>query len=191
MISVINRLDIKSREEFREWLFLNADKEPECWVCVKKGKPTAEENLWYIDAVEEAICFGWIDSTFKIIDGKSMQRFSPRRKNSFWTELNKERARRLEKLGLMTESGRSVLPKMGPRSFIIDEDLKNRLKKARAWSKFKRFPTLYQRVRSQNVSGLKNRNIDENERAVSRLIEMTRKEKMYGSWNDYGRLIDY
>ena len=191
MISVINRLDVKGREEFRQWLLFNADSEPECWVCVKKGKPTDEDTLWYIDAVEEALCFGWIDSTFKIIDGKSMQRFTPRRKNSFWTELNKERARRLEKLGLMTESGRNVLPKMGPRSFVIDEDLKNRLKKARVWSKFKRFPALYQRVRAQNVSGFKNRNMDEYERAVSRLIEMTKKEKMYGSWNDYGRLLDY
>ena len=64
--------------------------------------------LWYLDAVEEALCFGWIDSTVKTIDGVTLQRFGKRVKNSQWTELNKERCRRLEALGLMTDSGRAV-----------------------------------------------------------------------------------
>jgi len=55
--------------------------------------------------VEEALCFGWIDNTLSLIEGARMQRFSPGRKNSLWTELNKERVRRLERLGLMTDSG--------------------------------------------------------------------------------------
>ena len=88
----------------------------------------------------------------KLIDGKRMQRFTPRKKNSPWTELNKERVRRLEKLGLMTEEGRAVLPPMGARSFQIDPDIEAAMKAARCWSKFKSFPPLYQRVRAYNVA---------------------------------------
>ena len=96
--------DITSRSDFRRWLTENHDTASEVWVCVRRGKPNDEAVFWYLDAVEEALCFGWIDSTNKLVDGVRMQRFSPRKKNSLWTELNKERVRRLEKLGLMTEA---------------------------------------------------------------------------------------
>ena len=67
-------------------------------------------TLPYIDIVEEALCFGWIDSTLKKLpDGRLAQRLSPRRKGSHWTELNKERCRDLESRGLMTDSGRMAL----------------------------------------------------------------------------------
>ena len=67
--------------------------------------------LPYIDVVEEALCFGWIDSTLKKLpDGRLAQRLSPRRKNSHWTELNKQRCQDLEKRGLMTLAGKRVIP---------------------------------------------------------------------------------
>ena len=81
---------VKSRKELRAWFVIHAASEPECWIEVKRGKPTEEDVFYYLDAVEEALCFGWIDSTHRDIDGKRMQRFSPRKKNSPWTELNKE-----------------------------------------------------------------------------------------------------
>ena len=115
-----NVLNVKSRGEFRQWLSENAVTETECWVCVRHGKPEDTETFWYLDAVEEALCFGWIDSTHRLVDGVRMQRFSPRRKGSPWTELNKERVRRLERLGLMTDAGRAVLPPMDVGSFRID-----------------------------------------------------------------------
>jgi len=107
-----NILQIDNRKDFRVWLALHADNEIECWVELKRGKPIDENTFYYLDAVEEALCFGWIDSIQKQIGGKSLQRFTPRKKNSTWTELNKERVRRLEKLGLMTDAGRAVLPAM-------------------------------------------------------------------------------
>ena len=82
-----NILDVNNRIEFREWLSLHADSENECWVELKRGKPTEPDFFYYLDAVEEALCFGWIDSTHKVIDGRRMQRFTPRKKNSPWTEL--------------------------------------------------------------------------------------------------------
>ncbi|MBP5681015.1 MAG: hypothetical protein J6X31_08215 [Bacteroidales bacterium] len=66
----------------------------------------------YLDVVEEALCFGWIDSTIKKMpDGRLAQRISPRRKNSHWTELNILRCKELERRGLMTEAGKLAMPK--------------------------------------------------------------------------------
>ena len=186
-----NILQVHNRTEFREWLFSNASTETECWVELKRGKPTDDDKFYYLDAVEEALCFGWIDSTYKVIDGKRMQRFTPRRKNSPWTELNKERIRRLEKLDLMTDAGRDVLPPMGQRSFRIDLDIEKALKDARCWSKFKSFPPLYQRIRAYNVAFYKKRNPVIFEQALNHLIAETKQGRMFGEWNDYGRLLDY
>ena len=186
-----NILNIKNRDEFRQWLILHSTKETECWINVKRGKPISPDEFYYLDAVEEALCFGWIDSTYAVIDGVRMQRFSPRRKNSQWTELNKERVRRLEKLGLMTDAGRAVLPAMGARSFKMDSDIERALKQARVWSKFKAFPPLYQRVRAGNIAFYKKQNPAVYEQMLSNLIAKTKQGQMYGEWNDYGRLLNY
>ncbi len=183
--------NIHNHFEFREWLerhFLNSS---ECWLLVKRGKPVDPDAFYYLDAVEEALCFGWIDSIQKTVDGVILQRFSPRQKYSPWSELNKERVRRLEKLGLMTAAGRAVLPPMGPRSFRIDADIETALKKARVWSKFRDFPPLYQRVRAYNIAFQKKRSPQIFEQALSHLITETRKGRMFGEWNDYGRLLNY
>ena len=186
-----NILQIDNRKDFREWLALHANSESECWVELKRGRPVDDDSFFYLDAVEEALCFGWIDSTQKLIDGKRMQRFTPRKKNSHWTELNKERVRRLEKLGLMTAAGRAVLPPMGARSFKVDPDIEAAMKTAGCWSKFKSLPPLYQRVRAHNVAFYKKRNPAMYTQTLDHLIRETKKSQMFGEWNDYGRLLDY
>ena len=75
-------MEIKNRSEFRAWLSENHDRETECWIALKRGEPKDDGAFYYLDAVEEALCFGWIDSTHAIIDGVRMQRFSLRKKNS-------------------------------------------------------------------------------------------------------------
>ncbi len=108
---------VLDRAGFRSWLQDNHASSPFCWVAIDRTKDPVGP-LPYIDAVEEALCFGWIDSTVRVdsVYG-TVQRFSPRR-GSRWTELNKERCRRLERIGLMTDAGRAVLPDM---SFSIDD----------------------------------------------------------------------
>ena len=186
-----NILSVCSRAQFREWLMLHASDEKECWIDVKRGRPTDSGTFYYIDAVEEALCFGWIDSTHKLINGKRHQRFTPRKKNSPWTELNKERVRRLEKLNLMTDAGRAVLPAMGARSFKVDPDIVSSMKAARCWTKFRGFPPLYQRIRAYNVAFYKKRDPRMYKQALEHLISETKKGQMFGEWNDYGRLQDY
>ena len=185
-----NILKINSRQDFREWLKNNAETESECYVSVKRGKPKGDTIFYYLDAVEEALCFGWIDSTNIFFDGIRYQRFSPRKNKSLWTELNKERVRRLEKLGLMTDAGRKVLPDMD-KPFKVDEEIENAIKRAGAWEQFTAFPPLYQRVRAYNVTFYKKRSPDAYEKALSHLISETKKGKLFGEWNDYGRLINY
>ena len=183
--------DNTDRQAFRRWLEAHHDSEPECWVAVKRGEPVDDGAFWYLDAVEEALCFGWVDSIWKRVDGRALQRFSPRKPRSPWSELNKERVRRLEKLGLMTDAGRAVLPALGPRSFKVDPDVERALKDARCWSKFKAFPPLYQRIRAYNVAFYKTSNPEAYERSLANLIAHTKRGELYGEWNDFGRLLNY
>ena len=112
-MEVKNLLLFKSRAELRQWLLDNHQTERECWVVAFITKRPEWDALPYLDIVEEALCFGWIDSTNKKLpDGRLAQRLSPRRKGSHWTELNKERCRDLERRGLMTDAGRKALPEV-------------------------------------------------------------------------------
>lgn len=103
----------------------------------------------YVDAVEEAMCFGRIDSTTKKLDdGTTIHRFTPRSKNSKWSELNKERCRRTERLGCMSDSRRAVLTDMSDDGFVIDKDILAALQSdVDVWTNFQNFPSLYKRVR--------------------------------------------
>ena len=104
-------LEYDSRQQLREWLLKNHDTARECWVTCNRGKQPRPGTIFYEEIVEEALCFGWIDSTLKRLpDGRLAQRISPRRKNSHWTQLNLDRCARLSAMGLMTEAGLSRLP---------------------------------------------------------------------------------
>ena len=107
-MEITEKLHTTSREQWRDWLADNHSTKREIWISTTKSP----DGLQYLDAVEEALCFGWIDSTLKRLpDGRLAQRLSPRRKGSHWTELNKQRCADLEQRGLMTEAGQRELEK--------------------------------------------------------------------------------
>ncbi len=190
-MNIVNLLDVKNRAEFRCWLEKHHKNEKECWVIVKRGRSCGNNVFMYLDAVEEALCFGWIDGTVKKLEsGITAQRFTPRTKKSQWSELNKERCRRLERLGLMTDSGRSAFPDMSPESFVIDEDILRVLQSdEEVWRNFLYFPPLYVRVRVDTIQIKKGQPQLFNSR-LEKFIENTKKGVMYGEWNDNGRLLD-
>ncbi|TXG78649.1 hypothetical protein E6Q11_00600 [Candidatus Dojkabacteria bacterium] len=98
------------RKTWQDWLEKNHDKEPEIWL-IKYHKSSKIPSVSYEDSVEEALCFGWIDSLHRSRDKESsIQKFGPRRPNGNWAESNRIRAKRLIAEGLMTEAGRKVLP---------------------------------------------------------------------------------
>ena len=185
-----NLLEAKNRDELRQWLIMNHKTAKECWVVVKRGRPVDDDTFWYIDAVEEAMCFGWIDSTTKKLDsGVTAQRLAPRRKNSLWSELNKERCRRMERLGKMTDAGRAVLPDMTEKGFVIDKEILEALQEDPAvWETFQTFPTLYQRVRIDTIQ-IKKKQLELFHSRLQKLIDNTKKGIMYGEWSDNGRLL--
>lgn len=99
-------LEFTQRRQLRQWLMENHSSAKECWVVLSRSKNPPSGVIPYLDVVEEALCFGWIDSTLKKLpDGRLAQRLSPRRKNSHWTELNKHRCEALISNGLMTDAG--------------------------------------------------------------------------------------
>jgi uncharacterized protein YdeI (YjbR/CyaY-like superfamily) len=99
----------KSRNEWREWLQDNHDKKQSIWLIYFKKKSNIP-TVSYSDAVDEALCFGWIDSKSKPVDEeKFMQFFSKRKANSVWSKINKEKIDRLTKEGLMTKAGFEII----------------------------------------------------------------------------------
>lgn len=109
-MEITHLLEFQERKQLREWLQDNHSTAKDCWVVTSRSKNPPPGLIPYIGIVEEALCFGWIDSTLKKLpDGRLAQRLSPRRKNSHWTELNMQRCRELEGRGLMTPAGRDAL----------------------------------------------------------------------------------
>ncbi len=95
----------KSRQEWREWLQDNHNIKQSVWLIYYKKKSNIPTVI-YSEAVDEALCFGWIDSKAKPLDEeKFMQFFSKRKTNSVWSKVNKEKIERLTKEGLMTKAG--------------------------------------------------------------------------------------
>jgi uncharacterized protein YdeI (YjbR/CyaY-like superfamily) len=98
-----------TRADWREWLAACPDRTEGLWVVYRK-KSSDLDGPDYDDLVEEALCFGWIDSqNRRVDDGRSIQWFSPRRKGGIWSASNKERIERLERAGLMTGAGRAAI----------------------------------------------------------------------------------
>lgn len=99
----------ESRAQWREWLEENHTTTRGVWLCSWRG-PAGGPRCPYPDAVEEAICFGWIDSTATVLDEeRGLQLYTPRRAKSPWTRLNRRRAADMEERGLMTDAGRRVI----------------------------------------------------------------------------------
>ena len=103
-------LYVTNRDDFRKWLIPNHKIKKEIWL-IQYKKATRKPSINYVEAVEEAICFGWIDGLEKSMDAERYAlRFSPRRPKSNWTNTNKDRARKMIAEHRMTISGRETLP---------------------------------------------------------------------------------
>lgn len=107
--SDLGRVEVRSRAELRAWLRKHHRQAASIWLVTWKKRPGAP-HVPYSDVVEEALCFGWIDSLpRKLDDDRSMLLLSPRKPRSNWSRLNKQRAESLIQRGLMTEAGQAVI----------------------------------------------------------------------------------
>lgn len=180
-------LEIDIRQKWREWLQSNHSTAADCWIVVKRGKASDNTCIRYLDAVEEALCFGWIDSTQKTIEpGKTAQRFSPRSKKSNWTELNRARCRRLEQLGLMTDAGRAAIPKT--EFEVMPEIIEALQAEEEMWQNYLAQPELYRRVRIDTIQFYYKRDKSAFNSRLQKYLEATRQGLLIGKWNDDGLL---
>ncbi len=162
------------------WLTENYGKEKEIWLVYPK-KASGKPRILYNDAVEEALCFGWIDSTAKRIDDDSYaQRFSPRNPKSPYSEANKERLRKLVKEGLVIPSIKAAIQDIIDEDFVVPSDILDALKANKvAWENFQKFSLQYQRIRVAYVEGARDRP-DEFKKRLNNLIKLTEKNKQFG-----------
>lgn len=178
-------LYVVRRKDFRNWLQKNHKTEKEIWLIYYKlnsGKP----RIPYREAVEEALCFGWIDSIVKGIDTeKFAQRFSPRKKNSMLSDLNRERVGKLIKQKKMTAAGLKAIAHVyeGPaddEKVKISKDILRELKHDKdLWSNFQKFPESYKRIRIGWIESARRRPEVFRTR-LNYFLKMTAKNKMYG-----------
>jgi uncharacterized protein YdeI (YjbR/CyaY-like superfamily) len=109
-MKISNTLYVKTREDWRAWLQAHHQTEREVWFIFYK-KHTGQPSVPYDAAVEEALCFGWIDSIIqRLDDDRYAQKFTPRRNTSNWSALNINRVRKLIEAGRMTEAGLATIP---------------------------------------------------------------------------------
>ena len=109
MTTVPNLVVGSSVEAWREWLADNSQAETEAWLVIQH-KNSGVPGIRIHEAMEQALCFGWIDSLHRKHDADSSRlRFSPRRPRSTWSATNRERAARMIAAGLMTEQGQAMI----------------------------------------------------------------------------------
>lgn len=173
------------RQAWREWLQNHGHDTKEIWLRYYK-KASGVPSVSYDDAVEEALCFGWIDGLTRSLDELSfVQRYTPRRAKSNLSELNRQRILKLERLGLMTAAGRSAVQHLMPdpdTPWIIPPDILAALQEDPVvWANFQAFPESYQRLRIGFVLDCRRQNPAESDKRLRHLIRMTAQNKQFGT----------
>jgi uncharacterized protein YdeI (YjbR/CyaY-like superfamily) len=173
-------LYVVERNAWRAWLAENYDNEKEVWLIFPK-KASGKPRIPYNDAVEEALCFGWIDSRVKRIDDSAYaQRFSPRNPKSTYSQANKERLRELVRFGKVLPSVQASLGDILDEEFTIPEDILKEIKaNKQTWTNFQKFSPKYKRIRVAFIEGARGRPAEFRKR-LRYFIKMTEKNKQFG-----------
>ena len=179
-LSANKLLCVSDRSEWRAWLRSNYNSTYEVWLVYYK-KHTGKPRISYNDAVEEALCFGWIDRTVRTLDeDRFAQRFSVRRTGSHYSQANVERLRALLKEGKVAKDVMESLPDLSGHIFIIPADILKAIKSnAKAWRNFQRFSPPYVRIRVAFIDGARNRPAEFKKR-LSHFVRMTEQNKQFG-----------
>ena len=173
-------LHVTDRKEWRAWLRKHYKTEKEIWLVYYK-KATGKPRIEYNDAVEEALCFGWIDSILKTLDeDRNVQRFTPRRPKSEYSPANKERLRKLLKQRKVIKEVRDTLSDITEENFEIPQDILKAIQmNKQAWNHFQNFSEAYKRIRIGFIEGARTRP-EEFQKRLRYFIRMTEKNKQYG-----------
>ena len=178
-------LYVTNRKQWRSWLAKNHNKEKEIWLIYFK-KSSGKKRIPYNDAVEEALCYGWIDSILKGIDEeKFAQRFTPRTSKSNLSEMNKERIRLLVKQKKMKSVGFTAIqhvsfdPTKNTKLKIASDILKLLKKDEKTWGYSQKFSESYKRIRIGWIEEARTRP-ELFKKRLRYFLKMTAKNKKYG-----------
>jgi uncharacterized protein YdeI (YjbR/CyaY-like superfamily) len=173
-------LYVSEASHWRDWLEANHASKPEIWL-VYYTRASGNPSIPYSAAVEEALCFGWIDSILKKHGEDSRaQRYTPRRAGSPLSEMNKERVRRLLAEGRMTPAGLAAVGDVGNEPFEEASDILEALKSdENAWRNYELFPESYKRIRIGWIEAARRRPDIFNQR-LRYFLKMTSEGKRYG-----------
>lgn len=183
-----NTFYTSDRREWRAWLEEHFETEKEVWF-VFPMKASGEKRLSYNDAVEEALCFGWIDSTIRnISQTHRAQRFTPRKKNSGYSRPNIERLIWLEKQGMLHPQVREQILPLIQAPYEFPADILQALKKEDVvWKNYERFPEAYKRIRVAYIDAARKRP-KEFEKRLLHFLAKTRENKLISG---YGGIEKY
>lgn len=173
-------LYLTERPAWRAWLSEHHRSEPEIWLVYYK-KHTGEPRIAYNDAVEEALCFGWIDSIVKKLDkSRTAQRFSPRKAGSGYSQTNIERLRRLAGQELIMPEVLADLGDLLAQEYVYPADIMAALQADQeAWRHFQSYSGAYRRIRVAYVDAGRGRPA-EFEKRLANLITKTAAGKQFG-----------
>ncbi len=176
----IKLLYVSDRKAWRDWLKKHYKTEREIWLVYYK-KHTGKPRIPYNEAVEEALCFGWIDSTVKRIDDdRFAQRFTVRNPKSAYSQANKERLKALIKQRKVAKDVLATLGDLTAEKFEIPPDIFKAIKANKdAWKNFQGFSQSYIRIRIAFIDGARNRP-QEFEKRLRYFIQMSEKNKQFG-----------
>jgi uncharacterized protein YdeI (YjbR/CyaY-like superfamily) len=179
-MDITQTLYVTSRRDWRNWLKRNYKTQKEIWL-VYPRKATGKPRIEYNDAVEEALCFGWIDSIQKKLDeDHTVQRFSPRKPKAKYSQANIERLRYLvEKNKVIKEVAETLNDVLNDEFIIADDILKAIKANKKVWKNFLSFSDSYVRIRVAFIEGARKRP-EEFQKRLRYFIEMTEKNKMFG-----------
>jgi len=179
-MEISRTLYVSSREEWRKWLEKNFTDQKEIWLIFPR-KSSGKPRISYNDAVEEALSFGWIDSTVKKLDEENFtQRFSQRNKKSNYSQANKERLRWLLKEKMLHPSVEENVKEILDEKFVFPSDIIRKIKANDvAWKNYQNFSPAYKRIRVAYIEAARNRP-DEFKKRLANFIKKTRDNKMIG-----------
>ena len=187
-MEVKNTFYASDRAQWREWLTENSSSAPDIWF-VFPTKASGEKSVSYNDAVEEALCFGWIDSTARTLDEfHHIRHFTPRRKGSPYSQPNIERLIWLNERNLLHPKIKSEVANLIETPFVFPQDITDRLKSDKVvWENYKAFSEPYKRIRIAYIDAARKRP-EEFEKRLENFINKTRQNKLivgYGGIEKY------
>lgn len=176
------------RDEWRDWLAGHWKTDDEIWL-VFPTKAACEESVSYNDAVEEALCFGWIDGTNRTLDAThKIRRFTPRRAESPYSQPNIERLRWLDEHNMLMPEVKEAIQELIDVPFVFPDDILDEIRAdGEAWMNYQTFSEPYKRIRIAYIDAARSRP-EEFRRRLDNFIRKTQRGKIiqgYGGVDKY------